>query len=59
MIEKEPQNNEEWRSFKYKRYADPIMFSAQAYEREGNQTKADIQWALWETKKAEIRLSHP
>jgi len=58
MIKQEPTTSEEWRSYCYKLEADPLMFAAQAYDKEGDTVKADAAWTLWEAKKAEIRAKH-
>lgn len=52
-------SNVEKRNVIYKEEADELMLAAQAYEKEGNQVKADEMWALWSTKRAEIRAAYP
>ncbi len=58
-IEFEGLTNAEIRALLYTEQADELMFSAQAYEKEGDQVKADAQWSLWTDKRAEIRAAYP
>ena len=51
--------NQEIRAILYSEEADHLMFSAQGYEKEGDQVKADAQWVLWTAKKLEIRTLYP
>lgn len=49
----------EIRAFLFKAETDHIMLSAQAYEKENNQVKADEQWAKWTVKRQAIRDKYP
>ena len=50
---------EQKRQVIYKAEADELLLSVLGYEREGDTTKANVQLALWNSKKAAIRAAHP
>lgn len=52
-------SNEEKRAVLYKEKLDSLMLAAFAYEKEGNQTKADETWALWTAARGKIKTLYP